>query len=546
MIPEYNIDYRLYAFALLSSLLFSYVTIYNTLPNNDGILYINTAKIYLDSGIKEALKSYHWLFYPALIAHTSNLTGLELINSAYLVNSIFQAIIVIAYINIFSKISPFNFNNKTNKQQYLYYIALLTILLFPQLNEYRHYIIREFGFWAFSLLAINNLLVYLLDLKNNNTGPSHSPSFVLSYQKSILYYYINFFMAFLFRGEALVIAAVLPMSVLLLDYSKQYKKQKLYSIYKPFLIFMSFSFALLCISLLIYSKNTSGLSIYNLINSLYINLHFNKLDLIFNTYTNNINILKEEIFSLSSISTFGYILFFSFGLFAIFVVKYISVFNLINLGLVSLFFYLYKAKFINKTNNNAIKLIVIIAFILALFPLVFLHIIFVTTGRYYILSSIVLLLLVPFSLDYLWQKIINFKNYPKYKYVINSSIGIILIAIMLDGLVSFGYSKDYLKQAGLWFKNNNYSTQSVYTNNAQVGFYANLKKSSVSTADKELNKIINKTNKNKYLILQIKHKSSTETAKINMLLENKAISVLQKFENKRGDSVIIIQDNHIQ
>ena len=137
---------------LLSAILSVYTTAASDLVNKDGILYLNTAKAFLEGGLADAYASYSWPFYSFIIALIHKLSGLDMTQSASLINAFFIIVASITFIRIYEVITA-------GERSLL--IPMLFILMLPILNEYRAYTIRGPGFWAFMLIAILFFLSYI-------------------------------------------------------------------------------------------------------------------------------------------------------------------------------------------------------------------------------------------------------------------------------------------------------------------------------------------------------------------------------------------------
>ncbi len=136
----------LYLTGIVLSVLASVVLITSDpLLNTDGVLYLRMAQAYIESGYSAAAELYPRAFYSVLIAQTHMLTEVSLVNSAHLLNTAFYALLVSGFVCLVRELGG---NNRT------LWIALATILLLPHLNEYRHYVIRDAGYWALSIWSI--------------------------------------------------------------------------------------------------------------------------------------------------------------------------------------------------------------------------------------------------------------------------------------------------------------------------------------------------------------------------------------------------------
>lgn len=508
-------DNTIYITAISLSILISLLSINNSLINNDGILYLNTAKIFNEQGLHIALKSYHWPLFPITIGLIAQSFNCSILTAAYFICTLLQCIIVLSYIKLFKIVSDSKIN---------LLFALVTILGFIQFNDYRHYIIRDWGYWTFSLMAIINLYHLYFTPETNKI-----------YKLTL--YYINCFIAFLFRGEALVLLATLPIGLLFINDTKSNIISQLKKTYMPLAISLVIGF-IVFLFIILFNKNYLGLD--ELLYSLYVNLHFNKLAIIQQTYSNNINILTNQIFELTNLSKTSAILYLLVGNIVIYITEYFSVLNPINIFMLLVFYKLYKDGSLSNTNinSNIFKFTIVSVFILSLIPLAFVQLIFVTSGRYFLLSTLLLLLFVPFSLSYIWDKLTAHPVCKNKPIIINSICSVVFISICLMKVNIFDNSKNYIKLAGNWFQQQNFDTNQAASNNIQLSYYAGTENHFIQLNDKT-NLDIN-SNQIRYLLLKIKHKQTDITDHINDLSLNNKLSVLNNFRNKRGDQVVII------
>ncbi len=137
----------------LASLFLSFIAVYfDDLINDDGILYINTAKAFLTGGLEETSKLYDWPFYSIILAYLHKITTMSLETNAYFLNGLLFILLNDTLIRISNKILP-------NKKQLL--IAALFIICFQPINEYRDFIVRDVGYWAFISLSLYYFMLYL-------------------------------------------------------------------------------------------------------------------------------------------------------------------------------------------------------------------------------------------------------------------------------------------------------------------------------------------------------------------------------------------------
>lgn len=128
--------------AFFGSLLLSLAARIGGTINRDGILYVDTARVFLESGFGATRELFNWPFLSILIAGVAKVTGLGLENTGYLLNAFFMAgtcALLVA---------------STSRQQpaAAWAICIVTLAL-PGVNEYRNELLREFGCWFFVMLS---------------------------------------------------------------------------------------------------------------------------------------------------------------------------------------------------------------------------------------------------------------------------------------------------------------------------------------------------------------------------------------------------------
>ncbi len=128
--------------AFVASLLLSLIASQQGTINRDGMLYVETARAFMDGGVQAALKVFPWPFLSILMAWLTQLTGMGLEASGYLLNALFMAGACALLVASAARFHP----------QSAWY-ACLVVLSLPGLNGYRDELLREYGAWFFVLLA---------------------------------------------------------------------------------------------------------------------------------------------------------------------------------------------------------------------------------------------------------------------------------------------------------------------------------------------------------------------------------------------------------
>ena len=117
----------------------------DVIVNADGVLYIQAASHFVENGFAAAFRIYDWPFYGILIGLAHQATTLSYEHSAYLLNGVLVSAACTAFVAIYSEIGDENARP---------WLAALLVLALPILNDYRDLIVRDFGFWAFALIAL--------------------------------------------------------------------------------------------------------------------------------------------------------------------------------------------------------------------------------------------------------------------------------------------------------------------------------------------------------------------------------------------------------
>jgi hypothetical protein len=129
--------------AFLVSLPLSLLALHKGTINRDGMLYVETARVFLDQGLAASMAIYSWPFLSILMALVSQTTGLDLEASGYLLNALFMAGASALLVSCAARLYP----------ESVWYVCL-AVLALPGFNGYRDELLREYGAWFFSMLAL--------------------------------------------------------------------------------------------------------------------------------------------------------------------------------------------------------------------------------------------------------------------------------------------------------------------------------------------------------------------------------------------------------
>jgi hypothetical protein len=478
-----EIDIRIYA--VLASLLLSLFTILiPDTPNADAFDYIRTAEIVLEEGLEAAFAHYSWASYPVMIAATINLFGTDPLISALIINTLFYAVIVFSFLSIVKEIDD---------AKSLLVIATITILTYPQLNEFRYLIIRDIGFWAFSLFGLWQ--------------------FILLGKSKELKYALGFCMAYLFaatlRAEALAYLIVIPIS-LLFD-TRHSNEQRLRLFFQVigiiFIAGLLLSLALFLIEINVFALMVEFISVYApFISNLTEPDEAKSLALsqaLFNEYA--------ATYSSAYLTSF-----ITAGLFAIIIASLIN-----SVGGPFIFVLLFG--FFKKTYKLPKPAAApIIAFCLtnALIVFVFIFITRYLASRYLMPFSLMVAFMIPLIIHRALEHTAN----PTKALFTKIIIVIFFLYCAVDSYYSFGITKSYVNDTVTWIEENTSASSVLITNNHSIAYYSGRVEDYDKTVRKVTESQIREASVGTYIILEMYYEVGqlVESDNIASLLEIRA------------------------
>lgn len=130
------------AFTFVASFLLSTIAVSSGNLNRDGMLYVESARAFIDGGLTAATQVFSWPFLPVLMGLLAELTGLSPEWCGHALNILFMSGACALLVAIIRRNDP-----------QLAWLAAVVVLALPGLNDYRNELIREYGCWFFMLLA---------------------------------------------------------------------------------------------------------------------------------------------------------------------------------------------------------------------------------------------------------------------------------------------------------------------------------------------------------------------------------------------------------
>lgn len=485
---------------------FLIVMIHHAPINVDGILYLEVAKIYLQSGLRDAMLLYPWPFYSILIAYVHHFTSSSLFFSAFILNTSFITLAVLGYLFIL---------NELEASKAVVYWGVATILSYSQFNLLRADIIRDAGYWAFLLLGIWQLLRFVKQPRLINA----------------IFWGILMLIASLFRIEGAILFCITPL--LLLFQERHSWKNILLQLCQTYIVFIIIIITVLAWLLVHGSQHVGQLG---RIKELLVNISFLWLHLKQNfVFTST---LIGNHFPTTSLNEHSDIFLLS-GLSGLFIYYFLRTFTILYVLLAG--YGLYKS---SKNINHTHKLLLGFTVFNFIIPLLFYAQDYIVTSRYLISGCLLLLIWVPFGLKALYCEMKDAPNPSLYRWIFK----IVLLAWILfaiSGIVHFGTSKVYIREAGEWLQQNIDSNKKIYSNSREVLFYADRSTKNWHNDDYLGNMILTplKTMTWKsydYLAIRENHNDEEVKRLINQL----AMKPIKTFSNKRNDRVIIFYVTH--
>jgi hypothetical protein len=176
--------------AVVASFVYSALHIFiDPLPNPDAVPYLLAAQAWLDDGYAAAAAMYPLPYYSILVAALHALTGFSLSASAHWLDATLIAVLVVALQRL---------GRALGGSVRVEFIIVVFALLLPELNGYRSFVLRDFGYWAFLVIALTCLVRY-----------TQTQNFV-----RLVAFLSCCLAAALFRVEAIPVLVLMPLALL--------------------------------------------------------------------------------------------------------------------------------------------------------------------------------------------------------------------------------------------------------------------------------------------------------------------------------------------
>ena len=394
--------------------------------NDDSYAYVRTAEVFLADGIQAAVSHYSWPIFSILIALVSKL-GLTLFSSAFLINSLFFALLTFALLSIIKTI---------DSDRSTLVLAAICVLVYPELNEYRGTIIRDVAFWSLVFLSLWQLILYTQHQSlTNNIG-----------------FTACLIMAAAFRAEALAYLFVIPLLHIIFTSSKGLRNSYLKLLFSSCIILLCLTLFLLLLQVNVATQLVKFVSVYRPF-----------MESPIGSDPESIASVSVAVFGdYAAIYSEDYLgLFIAGGLFSL------LIFKILNGVGAPLFLLLAAQATKQRAKIDSSILLSFYSYFFVNFIIIFVFI-FITRylpSRHTMILSLILLIF----LSLLAKELLNFSRQAETS-LIRGSLYLLLVYCTIDSYYSFGYKKEFIANSNQWLKQNSPLSQRLLTNNHAIAF----------------------------------------------------------------------------
>lgn len=463
--------------------------------NPDGICYLQSAHTVVQQHTlaMQVCDQSGWPFYQVLIGGFSLLTGWQVGVSAAVLDSLLSLVSVLSFVAIVFHLS----GNRSVR-----WLGIATILLAHHFNAFRADVIRDHGYWAFYLLSIYTLLCF-----QGERDPRKRRGLAFAWSGALL-------MATLFRLEGIVFLVLLPCWLVLTEPHERKTRIKTFLLLNS-VLFVSVS--LVCLWLLSHPVHSLGRLEYLIfqlthgVQSMW--HHWQQASSALGRHVLNVYSARDASLVLG-LDLSGY---------------YVAcLLDVLTIGYFLPVLYAFAKRHLGmpKESRGLLLAYVAVNFLITAF---FLAENFFLARRYLMAMALTLMFWVPFALQDL------IRQWPRRRWSLVLAIALIAIC-SAGGIVQFGTSKKYLREAGDWLALHTPPSAHVYSNVPVVLYYSQHAGNQVFARQPALQEIIGTGGHwRQYDWLALKVGAGT-----NLSLPFAPVAV---FRNARGDQVRIYYVN---
>jgi hypothetical protein len=469
----------------------------------DGIKYLHAAEVFIQQGFTATFHSHEWPLYSILIGLLAKYFPLSLVGSAHLLDALFDFMTVFVFFHLIADMGG---------KRRIQWIGALLLMTLPYFNHFRDDILRDHGYFAFSLLAMWFLIRYARDMEWKHA---------IGWAGAML-------VATLFRVEGIILLLFLPLIFFFRPNFNWVKKIKL--ILKAYTLHIMTFLGFL--GLLGWSLMTHQVAVlwntyfYRLVQLRYA-VDFQNL---FFTFHEKTNLIRTNIITSDSADKAIYVVI--FGLIAVYFTTLLYTLEIPNAVLI-LYTWIKKKIMSDWASQIVWKSFV---WLNVLITVVFVCQGFFLTSRYMGLLSILLLMCAPFAIEHIYQ---NFQQAPqRFK---GSQFWIFVLLVMgllymiVAGVGHFGQDKRYQIQVGQWIQAHIDPKVEMCFDNLQVAYYAGRAQGCVWHENRtQIYQVLSQKN-----IPYVAFKFSRHDLSVPSIIQQYHWKIEQVFKNRRGDQVIL-------
>jgi hypothetical protein len=410
--------------AAIVTVLFSVWTIVQQpLLNNDAFSYLRAAEIFNSNGLRQVLQEYSWNGYSVVIALVEKILPFGLLGTAYLLNTLSYVLLTVSFIRLCMQL---------HEGPLVPFFAALAILCFPMINEMRAMLIRDFAFWAFAILSLQQLVRFM------NTG----------YVANAVGWSGALFAAIFFRLEGMLLL-ITPLFFL----TRRYRR-------KGVMLAGCVGIAILMVTLLALLAQVNLVQQIRFAYRYYLPQIFDLGPLLVDASHETLSVLfAPGNFPDTDNTGHGMII-------VIFAYAWTVLANLVNaLGIpITAFIFWCMVKGRNASTPESRSALGIYVALSIATLLMFVMVMHFLTQRYATLLCLLLLTRVPAGLQQLSDRHAANGRYARFI----STTFLLTFYLLADSLVSFGYSTDYVNESIVWMRNNIPVGSAFHTNNFAI------------------------------------------------------------------------------
>ena len=493
-------DLQLFAVAL--SLVFSWCAyLADPLLNPDGILYLRTAEAFFKDGVGAAFNLYQWPAYSIAIGLLHQFLGVSPLLAAHALNAVLVSLLVVGFMSLC---------REAGADRMTLAFSAAVILAHPELNEDRNLVIRDFGFWAFSLFSLLALMRY---------ARRRRPKDVLLWSLAIL-------PAFALRSEALLLALAGPLALFAAEQGWR----------RRFLLYLRFNWVILALVLLSAAVLIAHPELVQRLAAtpLYEQWSHSLLGMT-SEVAQAAERLNREVLTQYS-DDFG-LLFLLAGLLAMLVAKSLAALGAPSVAVLAYGFWKLR---LNLAAHSKWPILCFAGTCLVYLSAFILFHRFLQ-GRHPMLLAFLMMLPVPFFLRQLHWKARQLDRRGAFAF----GLALVLGACLVDGFISFGHSKTHLVEALAWVEVHTGGDEAIQTNSQQIAYHSGRPvdwdevsafKNGGSRALESL------THSAAYWLVKIDQDDRALQSALDKKVQRGEFLELSRFANGRGDRMVIYRD----